>query len=85
MQYLRIKSWNQSGFEEIRRSAPVAQLVNSHAKRMAETAQASAQLGNYRWSGRQRKTRYGAIVFTDDYKARVDHKRNNTLLKAVGS
>lgn len=72
------------GFREIRTSVGVRRVVNEQAERVAERANAAAKRGKYRWSGRERKTRYGAIVFTDDYQARIDNGKRNTLLKALG-
>ena len=85
MGHLRIKSWNIKGFEEIRRSVEVASLVNNHAAEVCSRANSMAKRGTYRWSGMQRRSRYGALVVTDDYQSRIDNAKRSTLLKALGS
>lgn len=72
--------WNLSMFRKIRRSEPVASLVDTACEHIADEAGPL-----YTWSARQGKSRYRGIVYPVDYRGRVDNLRNNTLLKALGS
>ena len=84
--------FKNSGFEEIRRSTPVAKMVDEHARSIA------AQAGRgYEWSSRQGKKgpapswnlkrgpgfqgRYRAIVYPGTFRAMYDNGSNNTLAK----
>lgn len=80
---IKINKWNLDGFEQIRRSADVQNLVNKHAKDVAARANSLAAQGNYQWSGRQRKSRYGAIVYPNDGNAAYDNLKRNTLIKSL--
>ncbi|WP_165242137.1 hypothetical protein [Corynebacterium lizhenjunii] len=57
--------------------------VRDEVTRHTEAVQARAGI-NYGSSVRRIGDRPQGIVYTDNFKARVDNGRNNTLLKAVG-
>lgn len=80
---IKINKWNLDGFEQIRRRDDVQNLVNRHAKAIAARANSLSVEGRYQWSGRQRKSRYGAIVYPDDGHAAYDNLKRNTLIKAL--
>lgn len=73
-QQIKIKKWIVQGFNEIRRTPEVQQLVDTEA---ASFAKACGK--GYEWSTMQGKTRYRAIVFPDTYRAYRDARRNNTM------
>ena len=76
--------WNLKGFKEIRRSAWVQDLVIDECEQITDRAnQSSSGSAKYGYSTKKTKTRFRGIVFTDNYKARVDNAKHNTLLKAL--
>jgi hypothetical protein len=76
--------WKLKGFKEIRRSAWVQDLVTDECEKITDRAnQSSSSSAKYGYSTKKTKTRFRGIVFTDNYKARVDNAKHNTLLKAL--
>lgn len=74
---MRIK-WDIRGFEEIRRSAEVQDLVGEVTDMVLDRLPRG-----YGWSGRQGKSRYREIVFAERSFAFRDQVRNNSLQKAL--
>ena len=74
---MRIK-WDIRGFEAIRRSPEVQDLVSD----LSDTILARLPRG-YAASGRQGKSRYREIIFADTSSAFRDQLRNNSLQKVL--
>ena len=76
--------WKMAGFKEIRRSAWVQDLVTDKCEQITDRAnQSSSSAAKYGYSTKKTKSRLRGIVFTANYKARVDNAKHNTLLKAL--
>lgn len=83
MSKLRIK-WDRKEFEAIRRSPGVQNRVTQECERLAKRFNAaSPSNARYGYSTMQGKTRFRGIVFTENFKARVDNAKRNTMLNGL--